>query len=514
MEKGGSGIGHRKIGEVVAWNNEIIGMCGKWRDGVYDVFKVDDGSYPAIGYTIIHQDADWKFSMGQRYNKYEYSDELFNVKLGGLGTDVGEINFAGMQIGTGGDGKWNVWGLYEDIKDYYAREQNNPRPVAKGDMGKTWQKMNYEKNKWMDEFYEWALQFTDIEKWQTYYTDGTPEPIPYQLAEREAFNKHKLLVAARLNLGNPTSPTLTTDKAKSTVWRIKIPNLTRTYTDHYGREKSDVYYKYVNTEKTVQKYFDNLKALYPYGNFQEDEGDEWYAGEKSFTINIPYFGRYRWDAREYRLAYNSPTKEEKRRKKEVAKRESDRKRQERKAQKNRELKEKYGAENYNQFDMGEDIIIKDDKIFINRDKIGSGWSLPKEERPEGGMGVSGTDEWLRFLKSGKVDGSSYFREGTDHFWGTPEQPYARWGGFLTGEPATLTPMQNKKMNAETSGQWEIGEQLEEAQMNADYYNAPTKGIDTFTKPFEESSLDSGTVKSIIVGLGIGGLALIGYNKWK
>jgi hypothetical protein len=46
------------------------------------------------------------------------------------------------------------------------------------------------------------------------------------------------------------------------------------------------------------------------------------------------------------------------------------------------------------------------------------------------------------------------------------------------------------------------------------FNAPTKGIDTFTKPFEESSLDSGTVKSIVVGLGIGALALFGYNKWK
>ena len=49
---------------------------------------------------------------------------------------------------------------------------------------------------------------------------------------------------------------------------------------------------------------------------------------------------------------------------------------------------------------------------------------------------------------------------------------------------------------------------------ADYYNAPTKGIDTFTQPFEESSLDSGTVKKVLVGLGIGALALIGYNKWK
>ena len=42
----------------------------------------------------------------------------------------------------------------------------------------------------------------------------------------------------------------------------------------------------------------------------------------------------------------------------------------------------------------------------------------------------------------------------------------------------------------------------------------TKGIDTFTKPFEESSLDSGTVKKVLVGLGIGALALFGYNKWK
>ena len=120
----------------------------------------------------------------------------------------------------------------------------------------------------------------------------------------------------------------------------------------------------------------------------------------------------------------------------------------------------YGAEDYNQFDMGEDIIIKDDKIFINRDKIGSGWSLPKEERPEWGMGVSGTDEWLRFLKSGKVDGSSYSRQGTDHFWGTPEQPYARWGGFLTGEST---------LNAENWGgdpKGKLAQALEKARKKA------------------------------------------------
>ncbi len=116
---------------------------------------------------------------------------------------------------------------------------------------------------------------------------------------------------------------------------------------------------------------------------------------------------------------------------------------------------------------------------------------------------------------------------------------------------------SRKWKGEGIGQWEIGEQLEEAQMNAESdcpfcsgkidfeeayielprslcdgcydavmekrydhaysaesFSAPTKGIDTFTKPFEESSLDSGTVKSVLVGLGIGGLALFGYNKWK
>ena len=29
--------GKRKIGEVVAWNNSIIGMDGKWRNGKYDL---------------------------------------------------------------------------------------------------------------------------------------------------------------------------------------------------------------------------------------------------------------------------------------------------------------------------------------------------------------------------------------------------------------------------------------------------------------------------------------------
>ena len=34
------------------------------------------------------------------------------------------------------------------------------------------------------------------------------------------------------------------------------------------------------------------------------------------------------------------------------------------------------------------------------------------------------------------------------------------------------------------------------------------------EPFEESSLDSGTVKSIAIGIGLGLLGCFGYNKWK
>ena len=50
--------------------------------------------------------------------------------------------------------------------------------------------------------------------------------------------------------------------------------------------------------------------------------------------------------------------------------------------------------------------------------------------------------------------------------------------------------------------------------SAESFSAPTKGIDTFTKPFEEMALDNSIGKSIVVGFVIGGLALFGYNKWK
>ena len=152
-----------------------------------------------------------------------------------------------------------------------------------------------------------------------------------------------------------------------------------------------------------------------------------------------------------------------------------------------------------------------------------------------------------------------------------------------------TKIHNRKWKkAETSGQWEIGEQLEEAQMNAeetdeflmkkDRHNksvvirktATNEAIDkkvkmgqitpeegevlkgikgeearlkkytqmrrkydpTFAKtlnaegkkkkkisgllsdPFDELSLDSGGMKSVVVGIGIGLLACFGYSKWK
>jgi len=65
-------------------------------------------------------------------------------------------------------------------------------------------------------------------------------------------------------------------------------------------------------------------------------------------------------------------------------------------------------------------------------------------------------------------------------------------------------------DAETSGQWEIGEQLEEAQMNAE--GKKRSGI--LSDTFDELSLDSGGIKKwLAVGI-IGGLTIFGYTKWK
>ncbi len=62
--------------------------------------------------------------------------------------------------------------------------------------------------------------------------------------------------------------------------------------------------------------------------------------------------------------------------------------------------------------------------------------------------------------------------------------------------------------AETSGQWEIGEQLEEAQMNAE----GKKRSGQLSDPFDELSLDSGGWKSIAIGFGVATLTLFGLTK--
>ena len=49
---------------------------------------------------------------------------------------------------------------------------------------------------------------------------------------------------------------------------------------------------------------------------------------------------------------------------------------------------------------------------------------------------------------------------------------------------------------------------------AESFSAPRKGIDTFSKPFEEASLDSGGMKKWIVAATIGGLAYLGYKNRK
>ena len=71
-----------------------------------------------------------------------------------------------------------------------------------------------------------------------------------------------------------------------------------------------------------------------------------------------------------------------------------------------------------------------------------------------------------------------------------------------------TAMHTKTKNAETSGQWEIGEQLEEAQMNAE----GKKRSGQLSDPFDELSLDSGGWKSIAIGFGVATLTLFGLTK--
>ena len=98
-----------------------------------------------------------------------------------------------------------------------------------------------------------------------------------------------------------------------------------------------------------------------------------------------------------------------------------------------------------------------------------------------------------------------------------------WGGNPKGKLARALqkarenakkpkkPLKIEKLDAETSGQWEIGEQLEEAQMNAEGKKRK-KLSGQLSDPFDELSLDSGDWKGIVAGFGVGLLALFGYSK--
>ena len=81
-----------------------------------------------------------------------------------------------------------------------------------------------------------------------------------------------------------------------------------------------------------------------------------------------------------------------------------------------------------------------------------------------------------------------------------------------GEGDVLYRQRNHDIqSAETSGQWEIGEQLEEAQMNAEGKKRK-KLSGQLSDPFDELSLDSGGWKSIAIGFGVATLTLFGLTK--
>lgn len=597
----------QKIGETVAWKGSIIGMSGKWRDGIYDIFqilaaKTNDPHQQPLGYTIIHQDASWKF------RDSDLGPKQFNVNLGKLGTDVGEITFAGMSIGTGGDGSWPLWGAYESIKDYYARTQNKPQPafppLAEESYSYTeeWRQIE---ELWRDGFFDWCMEQTD-ETHQTYYNNGSPVKMDTHTARSIAENKHKLLVGARLGLHNPIEPTITTENAKRTFWRIRIPSIIRQMTDGYGRTKRDKTYRYVNTEKTLNEYFDNLKSLYPDGNFQEDAGSQYRAAEKSFTIKLPAFGRYQWSAREYVLGYASPSMEEIKRNSDRRQAKLSKEMTDREEKKKRERKEKYGAEddscccgatkshpcacmiqgiencsatcpcslekkNAESFEAQEGgwKRFKENHYPYSLRHIAKLWDDRKDGlcmkencvcqrgRMKGAEGRKGNweDRWEDksvYCPNCKWEGleSELDPLGSNYLHYCPECKRKDWeyttfnaeSEDYTSHEAESFSDYMKSLHPDASHHpehdWQIATEKRPADewecMNcgvwvsgqkglsvANKRSCPkkkdfgaTKGIDTFTQPFEESSLDSGTAKSVVIGLVVGGLALFGYNKWK
>ena len=352
-------ITSNKIGESLAWDNRILGMAGQWRNGKYDINSIRQDA-DIIGYTIVHEDYLEK--------KLDWMEN--GVSLGSKSTDIAEINFAGMKIYTGGDGSFPVMGMYENVNDYYARTQNKPHP--RGNMTvmeffdrEDYEEAKYEEAKWEYEFIEWVRQ--TYKPAPTYYDDGSEMPLYHHVAEKIGQeNIPKLLVGARLSLHNPNMPTLNRRGSKSSIWVLQIPDLTHLKTTKYKqnyRGKTEVF---INTETTVAKFFSNLKAIYPKGDFLEGSRNNRY---KQFTINIPSFGEYRWYCHEVMLAYDSVSQNEEKRREGVKRQKELKKYKIQQEERMKELKEKYGAETFDvefnewadqeMMTHGKDISFKD-----------------------------------------------------------------------------------------------------------------------------------------------------------
>ena len=329
-------ITSNKIGESLAWNNRILGMAGQWRNGKYDIYSIWQDA-DIIGYTIVHEEYLEK--------KLDWMEN--GVPLGSKSTDIAEITFAGMKIYTGGDGSFPVMGMYEKINDYYARTQNKPHPRGNMTMmeffdQEDYEKARYEEKKWEYEFVEWVKETYNPAP--TYYNDGSPMELSHHVAEKIGQeNIPKLLVGARLSLHNPSMPTLKRRDSKSSIWVLEVPDLTHLKTTQYKqnyRGKTEVF---INTETTVAKFFSNLKAIYPKGDFREGTRNNRY---KEFTINIPSFGEYKWKCNEVMLAYDSVSQHEEMRRQGVKRQKELKEYRLRQEEEMKALKERYGAESF------------------------------------------------------------------------------------------------------------------------------------------------------------------------
>ena len=423
-----SGLEKRKIGETVAWNNSIIGMDGKWCDGVYDLYEIGN----QIGYVVVHQD------IHNSENEWEEN----SVLLGSKGTDIAEISFAGLNIYTGSDGSFPIVGIYERIEDYYSRTQNKPHPTKHMTMDEKfshddYEKMQYLEDKWEKGFIEWA---------QTVYDFKDGYDLHFYTAKDLLQEEHKLLVGARISISNPSKPHLEQRDSKSSVWVMEYPNLTNLTKGQYRSFTVGTNDIFINTENTVDTFFANLQKQYPDGKIEEY--DRGWNRSKKFSIKIPTFGTYTWRATEQKLAYESLTDEELKRKREL----ESQKRQKEYAQQRKEkqdaLRAKYDAETFN----------ADEAPYF----------------------------WIACGRCGWDFTNEYIENNTDGNIRPMYGDHCSCGGIVKRYDFEPEPKPKPKgffaklfgKNAETSGQWEIGEQLEEAQMNAEflyYYVLNEKG---------------------------------------